>query len=227
MVGHFGETKQVVAVEFRHGNVRFVQHCQAALPDGVSVNRLRADAASFQAKLINYAREQKMGFAVRARMDGQVKQSMSAIKEKDWQPLAPDAGRQDCPSTEQVAFTVHVMKDTPDAFGLVVQRRKIGEQPVEQQQLDLFGDGFSEVDEQSVVRGVYLYRAIATNLDEQGFSCNEVVHWHNQRAESLENRIKELRSDFAGARLPCGQFKANVAFRQAGRTHWVRKTAKS
>ena len=39
-----------------------------------------------------------------------------------------------------------------------------------------------------------------------------MVHWYNQRAESSENRFKELRRDFAGARLPCGQFHANAAY---------------
>ncbi len=221
MVGHISETEQVAAVEFRTGNVspraghvRFVRRCQAALPDGVSVTRLRADAAGFQAELINYARQQQMGFAVRAAMDSQVKQSIAAIQDKDWQPLAPDAhGKPLSTSNEQVAFTVHVMADTPEAFGLVVQRRKIGEQAVDEPlQLDLFGDGFVPVDGQCVRRGVYLYRAIATNLDGHGFSCSDVVHWYNQRAECSENRLKELRSDFAGARLPCGQFHANAAY---------------
>ena len=221
MVGHLAETEQVVAVEFRHGNVppragnvRFVQRCQEALPGGVSVTRLRADSAGFQAQLINYARAQKMGFAIRARMDSPVKQLMSAIKEEDWQPLAPDVGSgRNCLGTEQVAFTVHAMADTPEAFGLVVQRRKIAELPAQQPvQLNLFGEGFREVNDESVVRGVYLYRAIATNLDEYGFSCSEVVHWYNQRGECSENRMKELRSDFAGARLPCGQFQANAAY---------------
>ena len=61
-------------------------------------------------------------------------------------------------------------------------------------------------------RGVYLYQAIATNLDEHGWSCSEVVHWYNQCAESSENRLKELRRNFAGARLRCGQFHANAAY---------------
>ena len=39
-----------------------------------------------------------------------------------------------------------------------------------------------------------------------------LVHFYNQRGESSENRIKELRSDFAAARLPCGDFHANAAW---------------
>ena len=39
-----------------------------------------------------------------------------------------------------------------------------------------------------------------------------MVHFYNQRGESSENRIKELRSDFVAARLPCGDFHANAAW---------------
>ena len=43
MIGHIGETGQVVASEFREGNesankqnLRFIQRCESALPDGVT-----------------------------------------------------------------------------------------------------------------------------------------------------------------------------------------------
>ena len=73
-------------------------------------------------------------------------------------------------------------------------------------QLDIFINS----DDETVARGRYIYRAIATNLDE--LSDSELVHWYNQRGEASENRLKELRSDFAAARLPCGEFDANVAW---------------
>ena len=47
------------------------------------------------------------------------------------------------------------------------------------------------------VRGRNIYRAIATNKDE----LSDPEHFYNQRGESSENRIKELRSDFAAARF--------------------------
>ena len=65
-------------------------------------------------------------------------------------------------------------------------------------------------DDETGVRGRNIYRAIATNKDE--LSDPEVVHFYNQRGEASENRIKELRSDFAAARLPCGDFHANAAW---------------
>ena len=41
------------------------------------------------------------------------------------------------------------------------------------------------------------------------WSDSEIVHWYNQRGEASENRIKELKSDFGGDTLPCGDFNAN------------------
>ena len=49
-----------------------------------------------------------------------------------------------------------------------------------------------------------------TNRDE--LTDSEIVHWYNQRGEDSENRIKELKCDFAGERLPCGQFEANALY---------------
>ena len=55
MVGHIAETGQVVAVDFRQGNVppakdnlAFIKQCQQALPEGCALNALRIDAAGYQ-----------------------------------------------------------------------------------------------------------------------------------------------------------------------------------
>ena len=49
-------------------------------------------------------------------------------------------------------------------------------------------------------------------MDEK--TDSEVVRWYNLRGETSENRLKELRSDFGAARLPCGDFGANAAWLQ-------------
>ena len=209
MIGHIGETGQVVAVEFREGNesankrnLEFIQRCQSALPDGVSVSHVRIDAAGYQAAVINHAMDNDMGFAIRAKMDGTVKETISGIQNCDWQPLVYRDGSES--DTEQVARSVHVMNETPQAFTLVVQRKRIDDD--DNSQLDIFINS----DDETVVRGRFIYRAIATNLDE--LSDSALVHWYNQRGEASENRLKELRSDFAAARLPCGDFDANAAW---------------
>ena len=55
-----------------------------------------------------------------------------------------------------------------------------------------------------------MYRAIATNRDD--LSQSELVHWYNQRGETSENRIKELKLDFGANRMPCNDFAANALY---------------
>ena len=56
----------------------------------------------------------------------------------------------------------------------------------------------------------YEYRAIATNIKH--LNNSEIVHEYNQRGEHSENRIKELKSDFAAGRPPCSDFAANALY---------------
>ena len=63
ILGHIAENGVIVAEEFRAGNVApatdnlgFVQQCVSQLPEGKCFKYLRADAASYQAGLINYSK---------------------------------------------------------------------------------------------------------------------------------------------------------------------------
>ena len=217
MVGHIAEIEQVVEVDFRAGNVppnkenlEFIKQCEAALPAGVSVAHLRADAATYQAGVINYCESNDIRYVIRAKMDSALKESMSAIKPCDWEPLNQRDGS--ASETEQVAHTLHVMGDTPKAFYLVVQRQLIEQQEPDPQP-ELLPNLFVDQEDESARKGKYVYRALATNLDLQAnWDEHKVVHFYNQRGEASENRIKELRSDFGGAKLPCGDFDANAAY---------------
>ena len=94
MVGHIAEIDQVVAVEFREGNespnkenLQFIQRCESACR---RVNRYRMFALmlpAIKAAVINYAMDSGMGFAIRAKMDSAVKETISEIKDCEWRPL--------------------------------------------------------------------------------------------------------------------------------------------
>ncbi len=160
--------------------------------------------------MINYCEANDIRFVIRAKMDSSLKASMSAIKPSDWVPLIKRDGT--ASETEQVAHTLHAMGDTPQAFHLIVQRQLIDEEEPDPQP-DLLPNLFVDQDDESTRKGRYLYRALATNLDLQtNWDEHKVVHFYHQRGEASENRIKELRSDFGGAHLPCGDFGANAAY---------------
>ena len=116
--------------------------------------------------------------------------------ESVWQPVVDRAG---WPSEEESSCRLgHSMEASKRSFTLVVQRMpKWG-----QQNLEEMSDAGTDTYEQDG----YVYRAIATNRD--ALSDSEVIHWYNQRGEHSENRIKELKCDFAGDRLPCSAFSS-------------------
>lgn len=182
-------------------NLQFVRQCEASLPEGVAVSKVRIDAAGYQNELIRYLMETGKRFVIRARMDGTVKESIGSIAAGHWKPLVHADGTES--RSQEVARTVHVMERT-EAFALVVQRKCIGKRE------NVSLNTFLEAGDDSVACGEYVYRAIATNLDDR--TDHQVVHWYNLRGETSENKLKQLRSDFPGARLPCGDFGANAVW---------------
>lgn len=208
MVGHIAQTGQIVAVDFRHGNVppnkdnlAFIKQCQQSLPAGVRLDALRIDSAGYQVSIIQYCDEQVIDYAIRAKSSAAMREQMAAMKESDWQSLLNREGK--AVEGEAVCRTSFCIGDYDKAFTLIIQRKAIqGQADLDFESEDGGGDEVS-------ING-YIYRAIATNRDQ--LSDSEIVHWYNQRAESSENRIKELKLDFGGDTLPCSDFKANALY---------------
>jgi len=207
MVGHIAETGQVVAVDFRQGNVppakdnlAFIKQCQQALPEGCALNALRIDAAGYQIKIIEYCDEQGIEYAIRAKTSPAMRAQIDAAGDADWQPLIDKKGKEI--SGQDTYRTSFCIGKYEKAFTLIIQRTAIKGQA----NLDLD----TQEDSNAISRGGYVYRAIATNRDK--LSDSQIVHWYNQRAEDSENRIKELKLDFGGDTLPCSDFNANALY---------------
>ena len=207
MVGHIAETGQVVAVDFRQGNVppaqnnlAFIQQCQRSLPEGCALNALRIDAAGYQIKIIEYCDEQGIEYAIRAKTSAAMRAQIEAASDSDWQPLLDKQG--EAISGQSIYRTSFCIGDYEKAFTLIIQRTALKGQA----SLDLDSQESSD----TISQGGYVHRAIATNRDE--LSDSQIVHWYNQRAEDSENRIKERNLDFGGDTLPCSDFNANALY---------------
>ena len=190
MVGHLAENGLVVYDEFRQGNVapaarnlEFIKQCERQMPKGKRIGYLRADAASYQAEILNYCEQKGIKYAIGAHIDRAVKEAILSIKEDEWRPY----------ENRHIAETVHCMEKTNQAFRLIVVRRPY--------QPRLFGEEEIDLKER--------YKVIATNLD---FESEEVVKWYDARGEYSENRIKELKIGFSMERMPSSYFKANAVF---------------
>ena len=111
MLGHIAETGQVVAYDFRQGNVppskdnlAFIQHCLQSLPEGFTFKALRADAASYQQSVIKYCDQQNMKYAIRAKISPNIRDMIKQITDADWQPILDNSGKATGQST---CRTVH------------------------------------------------------------------------------------------------------------------------
>jgi len=193
MVGNLAENGLTVGDEFREGNespgsrnLEFIKYCMVQMPRGKRIKALRADAASYQAKIFNFCDEKGMEFAIGADLDEAVVRAIKSLPETQWRPYRGG----------HIVETVHCMNETKSAFRLIVVRRPY--------QGTLFGQ-----EENLKLR----YTAIASNRQE---SAEEVMGWYHQRGECSENRIKELKIGFGMERMPCGQSEANAMFFRIG-----------
>jgi Transposase DDE domain group 1 len=193
IIGNLAENGLIVGDEFREGNespgsrnLEFIKYCIAQLPRGKQIKALRADAASYQARVFNFCEEEGIEFATGADLDEAVVRAIKSLSENQWRSYRGG----------HIAETVHCMNETKSAFRLIVVRRPY--------QGQLFGQ-----EENLKLR----YTAIASNRTE---SAEEVMDWYHQRGECSENRIKELKIGFGMERMPCGQSEANAMFFRIG-----------
>ena len=185
-----------VADEFREGNVpagaeavAFLEKCARKVPDGSRLGAVRSDSAWYQAEVFNWCQQRGVRFAICADQDSAVKEVIHSISEGDWQEYKGD---------RQIAETVHTMKETKEAFRLVVLRW-----PKEQPEL---------FDPEP-----YFYHAIASGgvVEASEPSSKEVMDFYNQRGE-MENWIKELKDGFGMDWMPCAQSYANAVYFRLG-----------
>jgi hypothetical protein len=194
-LGFLSELGIILDDEFRDGNVppgfgalESLIRCDQKMPKGKRIAYLRADSASYQAKVMNYCfgdeTRKKILFTITADKDEAVMAAIKAIPPKEWQPYKDD---------REIAETIHTMGKTTEAFRLIVQRWP-----------KLQGELFD--------KEPYCYHVIAANREEQ---AREVIALHNQRGE-VENNFKELKQGFGMDWMPCGETQANAVFFRIG-----------
>ena len=214
MVGTLVEVGQVIATQLRHGrvspnfdNIGFIKTCRKLLPKGIRLKCVRSDSAGYQHKVIDYLIRHHTEFVIRVAMNPSISRRIAALSGMDWQRLRCKDGS--LSNHQWVACFKYQMYRSDHVFDLVIQRtlrplahqkkldaKLLGRQPV----LEMFIDDTAQYD----------YHGIATNI--KGLNNSEIVHLYNQRGEHSENRIKELKSDFAAGRTPCSDFSANALY---------------
>ena len=169
IVGHLGENGFIVSEEFREGNqapssrnLEFLKQCNQQMPKGKRIKRFRADAASYQADIINYCHKEGIQFTIGADLDEAVLRAIESIPEQEWEPY----------KTGHIAETVHCMNRTEEAFRLIVFRSPY--------QGRLFGD------EDKKLR----YRAIATSMEDKAQEVLDWYHQRGECSENRIKDLK-------------------------------------
>ena len=144
---------------------------------------------------------------IRAAMNPLIERAVAALSGSDWQPLRYQDGS--LSQHQWVARCSHAMYRRDKVFDLVVkrtlkplpaQKKRAIQLLYRQRILELFVDDTAHYD----------YRVIATNI--KALDNSAIVRFYNQRGEHAENRIKEVKSDFAVSRPPCSDFDANALY---------------
>jgi hypothetical protein len=192
MVGHLSENGLVVGDEFRAGNqapaARNLQFIKYCIRQLPKGKRIKALRADSAAYQASIINYCE-GNGIEFAIGGDLDEAvLNAIKSIPEQDWRAY-------KTGHIAETVHCMNKTDKAFRLIVIRRPY--------QMDFLAQQDMTVK----------YTVIATN--RQG-PAQQVVKWYNQRGDSSENRIKELKIGFGMERMPCGQFEANAVFFRIG-----------
>lgn len=208
----WAERDLIVADEFRDGNVpagmdplAVVRRGFAALPEGVRSYAFRGDSACYEHDLLNWLRDParaggppgRITFAVSADMSPELREAITALPEEAWEALAPREGRTASDEERHVAEAPFV----PDGRGLAkdAQPDRYVAIRIRPRQRELFGDGASEK-----------YFAIVTNDFER--SLSELVHWHREKAGTVEHVHDVLKNELGAGKMPCARLGANAAW---------------
>jgi hypothetical protein len=219
----WAEHEMVLHTEFRDGNVpagyeqlRVLKESLALLPGGVEEVRLRSDTAGYQHSLLRYCeggadrRFGRIAFAVGADVTPEFKRAvLTEVGQKDWQPIYREFdGKRIQTSQEwaEVCFIPNAISHRMDApvYRYLAIREPLGS-------MELPGMPQQEFPFQTLQMDLQQYKlfGLVTNMDWDG---ERLIHWHRKRCGKSEEAHSVMKGDFAGGKLPSGDFGENAAW---------------
>jgi len=219
----WAEHEMVLHTEFRDGNVpagheqlRVLTESLSLLPEGVDHVRLRSDTAGYQHSLLRYCEQGedrrfgRIEFAVGADVTPEFKKAvLTEVSQKDWQPIYREfdgARIRTDQEWAEVCFIPNAIGHRLDApvYRYLAIREPIGS-------MDLPGMPQQEFPFQTLQMDLQHYKlfGLVTNMDWEG---EKLIHWHRKRCGKSEEAHSVMKGDFAGGKLPSGDFGENAAW---------------
>ncbi len=210
LVAVWVEEDLIVGDEFRDGNVpgnkdplASVQRAFEALPCSVTKRYFRGDSADYYVPLLKYLVKEKIVFAISADMSPQLRARCEKVPETDWLTI-----QQRVREVVHVAEVEFVTDDWPkdsDPLRYVAIRFTPSQQ-------ELF---------EGEARGPK-YVAVVTNRPKPAepgelpspneMSAADLVHWHREKAGTIEHVHRSMKDELGAGVLPCQRFGANAAW---------------
>lgn len=187
------ELDMVLSYEFKEGNdnggrVETIKKAFSKMPEGKEIGLVLLDSEYYTNEVIDYLNEKGVKWAIAVDKDSAVMKAVKNIPDGEWQTLKT---KEDIALDREVSETVHATNGGKSAFRLIAIRWK-------NKQQDLFND-------------TYNYHCIATNIEAEEQSAQEVVWTYNERA-TIENHISGIKNGIGLERLPSGDFKGNAVY---------------
>jgi hypothetical protein len=223
---YWAERGMVLHTEFRDGNVpagyqqtRVVKEGLSYLPEGVVKVRVRSDTAGYEHELLRYlalGRNERFGvieFAISCDVSREFKKAVLDTEESDWHPVYKEVkGRREKTGREwaEVCFVPNeiAFSSKDPEYRYITTREALKDQP-----LPGMEDKQPELPFQTMQRKGVTYKifGVVTNMDWDG---EKLIRWHDTRCGKCEEAHKILKEDFAGGKMPSGEFGVNAAWWQ-------------
>jgi len=221
----WAEHQIVLHTDFRDGNVpagyeqlRVLKESLALLPEGVEVVRLRSDTAGYQHDLLRYCEKGKdkrfgrIEFAVGADVTPEFKKAvLMEVGQQDWKAIYKEYDGIRIKTNQEwaeVCFVPNAIAHSKDApvYRYLAIREPLGS-------MDLPGMSMpqQEFPFQTVQMDLQHYKlfGLVTNMNWDG---ETLIHWHRERCGKSEEAHSVMKGDFAGGKLPSGDFGENAAW---------------
>jgi hypothetical protein len=199
MLGFWAETQMAIQGEFRQGNespsskaLAFLKKCERCIPKEIERRRVRADAAWFQAEVMDYCDDRSIDFAIGGTQNTAMMEVIETRAPGQWEPWLRDQEELRLhPERKEweIAEAVYSFEHSRKSYRVVVIRKPYP-------QLDMF-------------KGIiYDYRIVVTNMSGEK---RWIMQWYWERCNS-ENWIKELKYGFGLNQFPSSRKLPNAAY---------------
>ena len=221
----WAEQQIVLHTEFRDGNVpagyeqlQVFKEALAMLPEGVEKVRLRSDTAGYQHALLRYCEkgeDERFGrieFAIGADVTPEFKKAvLMEVGDPDWKAIYQEFDGIRIETNQEWAEVCYV----PNAIGHrkdgIIYRYIAIREPMGSMDLPGMSMPQQELPFQTVQMDLQRYKlfGLVTNMDWDG---EKLIHWQRERCGKSEEAHSVMKGDFAGGKLPSGDFGENAAW---------------